>query len=196
MNRGGFPERARTAAPDPATTLRRRARELARRPADPLRAGELLEVLEFEVATERHAVELGQVREVQRLQALTPLPGTPAFVAGIMPVRGRIVPVYDLGAFLEIPERGRGDPRFVILVRHRELELGCLAGGALHVRALRRSELQAPPATLESRRTGYLAGITADGLVVLDLVRLLADPRILVDHRAEPTPSHDWRNPK
>ena len=78
--------------------LKARARALARESG----AGtvvQTIEVIEFLLAYERYAMELDHVREVFPLKEITPLPGTPPFVLGIINVRGQIVSVVDLKKF-------------------------------------------------------------------------------------------------
>src|SRR5690606_29897429 len=55
------------------------------------------EVLRFDVGDLRCAVPLSHVREVQRAVAVTPLPGAPEIIDGVIDVRGEVVPVIDLG---------------------------------------------------------------------------------------------------
>lgn len=170
---------------EPADILRRRARALARVPeAAPART-EVLEVLEFSVAPERYAVENRLVREVCPFKDLTPLPCTPAFVLGIVNVRGRLLPVLDLKKFFELPDQGVSDLHRVILVRSGEVELGLLADMMVGVRTIPTGSLQPSLPTLTGIREDYLQGVTAERLIVLDLARILADPRIVVHEEVE-----------
>src|SRR3989442_14010241 len=85
-----------TATPTEAekkATLKARAKALALELGTNVTEQVRIEVIEFVVAYEKYAVESSYVREVYPLKELTPLPGTPAFVLGIMNVRGQIVSV-------------------------------------------------------------------------------------------------------
>lgn len=165
--------------------LRARARALAR-PADHAPAVEtLLEVLEFGLADERYAVETSYLKEVNPLGDLTPLPFTPPFVLGIVNVRGRILPVLDIKKFFDLPERGLTDLHRIIIVHGHGLELGLLADVVVGVRSIPLDSLQPSLPTLSGIRGEYLKGVTADLLVVLDLDRILADPRIVVHEEVE-----------
>lgn len=165
---------------DPKEILRTRARALARTAAPP-EGGTVLEVVEFRLAHERYAVEGLHVQEVCTLGELTPLPCTPSFVRGIVNVRGRILPVLDLKRFFDLPEEGITDLHRIILVRRHDLELGLLADAVAGVQLLSKESLQTSLPTLTGIRSDYLKGVTADGLIVLDLARVLSDPRILVE---------------
>jgi purine-binding chemotaxis protein CheW len=159
--------------------LRARAQALAQAPR-PAPAGPMLELLEFRLASERYALESRYVQEVHPLRELTPLPCTPPFILGIVNVRGRILPVVDLKKFFDLPERGLTDLHRIILVRGHGLELGLLADVIVGVRSVAADSLQPSLPTLTGIRADYLKGVGEERLVVLDLDRLLSDPKIIV----------------
>jgi purine-binding chemotaxis protein CheW len=169
-----------SANPEVERILRARAQALAQAPRAAPAAGTMLELLEFRLASERYALESHHVQEVHPLRDLTPLPCTPPFILGIVNVRGRILPVLDLKKFFDLPERGLTDLHRIILVRGHGLELGLLADVIVGVRSVAADSLQPSLPTLTGIRADYLKGVSAERLVVLDLDRLLADPKIIV----------------
>ena len=171
-------------SPDDVEILRARARTLAR-PPEPAPAATLLDVLEFRLAQERYALEARYVREVYPLKDVTPLPCTPSFVIGIVNVRGRILPVLDLKKLFDLPEQGLTDLHRIILVEAHEVEFGLLADATVGVRSIPADTLQPSLPTLTGIRGEYLKGVTADRLVVLDVGRILADPKIIVHEEVE-----------
>lgn len=60
-------------------------------------------LLVFEVACQRYALPVNQVQEVLPLATLTPLPGAQAALAGILRLRGALLPVVDLRQRLGFP---------------------------------------------------------------------------------------------
>jgi CheW-like domain len=52
------------------------------------------------VLAEWYAIELASVREVLRRPAITPLPGAPPTVLGVLNVRGEVVPALDTAALV------------------------------------------------------------------------------------------------
>jgi purine-binding chemotaxis protein CheW len=163
-----------------ADILRERARLLARVDAQEDDSTSF-EVVEFKLATERYALETRHVQGVHPLRDLTPLPGTPPFVSGIVNLRGRILPVLDLKKFFDLPERGLTDLHRIILVRGGDLEFGILADQIVGVQRIAEARLVPKLATLEGLQSDYLKGVTDDHVVVLDFERIVADPRIVVD---------------
>jgi purine-binding chemotaxis protein CheW len=169
---------------DERQLLRARARVLARPRESAAAANASLEVLEFRLGRECYALETRHVREVYPLKDLTPLPCTPAFLLGIVNVRGRMTPVIDIKKFFDLPDTGLTDLHRIILV-HGNLELGFLADIAVGVRTILVDSLQTSLPTLTGIRADYLKGVTAERLVVLDLDRILADPKIMVHEEVE-----------
>lgn len=145
----------------------------------------MLELLEFRLARERYALESRHVQEVHPLRELTQLPGTPDFLLGIVNLRSRILPVLDLKKFFGLPEQGLTDLHRIILVRGNGLELGLLADVVVGVRSVPAQALQSSLPTLSGIRAEYLKGVTDERLVVLDLERILADPKIVVHEEVD-----------
>jgi purine-binding chemotaxis protein CheW len=166
--------------------LRARAKALARKPESQQATVAALEVIEFGLAHERYAIEAAYVREVRPLEDLTPLPGTPPFLAGIVNVRGRILPVIDIRKFFDLPEAGITDAHKIILVHAVEMELGILADTVVGVRSIPLDTIQSSLPTLTGLREDYLKGLTAERLVILDVARILLDRRIVVHDEVEP----------
>jgi purine-binding chemotaxis protein CheW len=160
--------------------LRERAQALARPQSSAPAPSTMLELLEFRLASERYALEIRHVQDVHPLRDLTPLPCTPPFVLGIVNVRGRILPVLDLKKFFELPEQGLTDLHRIILVQGNDLDFGLLADVIVGVRSVPAGALQPALPTLTGIRADYLKGIGEGGLVVLDLDRILSDPKIII----------------
>lgn len=172
--------------PDPEETLRvlkLRAHELAREPGK-AHAADRLEVVEFLLAHETYGVETRYVREVYPLEDLTPLPCTPAFVLGIVNLRGEILSVIDIKKFFDLPEKGLTDLNKVIVLQSETMVFGILADSIRGVRSIPVSAIQPSLPTLTGVREKYLKGVTGERTVILDAETLLADEQILVREHA------------
>jgi purine-binding chemotaxis protein CheW len=165
--------------------LRERSQELARDTRGNGEVEETVSVVEFDLAGERYGVALTHVREVSLLKELTPVPGTPEFVLGIINLRGEIRTVIDLKKFFELPSKGITELNKIIMLHADGTELGILADAILGVNTVPLSALQPTLPTLTGVRADYLRGVTHDRLVVLDAAKLLASDRIIVNEQPE-----------
>jgi purine-binding chemotaxis protein CheW len=171
-------------APEPEKRreiLHARARALAREPIPEAEPSAHIEILEFALAGERYAVDLGFVHEVYVLKELTPVPCAPDFVIGIVVARGRILSVIDLKKFFGLPDKGLTDLNKIVVLRNETMEFGLLADQIIGVHELPLAAIQPPLPTLTGVRADYLRGVTAERLVVLDARKLLEDETIVVE---------------
>jgi purine-binding chemotaxis protein CheW len=165
--------------------LQARAKQLASAPESQPIGQEWLELVEFQLANERYAIASNIVREVFPLREITPLPGLPPFVRGIINVRGHLWSVIDLKRFFDLPDKGITDLNKVILIANAGMELGILADVVFGICHIPVAAIQPALPTLTGIRAEYLQGLTADRLIVLDAVKILADPRIVVRDEVE-----------
>jgi purine-binding chemotaxis protein CheW len=175
----------RPTAEEKRAILKERAKALAREPKENEAAEAQLEIVEFLLDYERYGIESSYVREVHPLKELTPLPGTPPFVLGIINVRGRILSVVDIKKFFDLREKGLTDLNKVIILQSDEMEFGVLADVILGVRTIPLGELQPSLPTLTGIREDYLRGVTGERVVILDAEKLLSDPKMIVHQDVE-----------
>ncbi|ARU32181.1 chemotaxis protein CheW [Sulfuriferula sp. AH1] len=168
---------------DTQKTLQARAQALAREvlPAEAADAG--IEVIEFLLAHERYAIASECVREVYPLEELTPLPCTPAFVLGIINVRGEILSVIDIKKFFDLPEKGLTDLNKVIVLESADMRFGIVADVISGVRRIMRADIQSSLPTLTGIREDYLLGVTSERVVILDAGKLLSDEKLIVQEQ-------------
>jgi purine-binding chemotaxis protein CheW len=144
-----------------------------------------IELVEFLLAHEMYAFESMCVREVYPLKELTPLPGTPAFVSGIINVRGQVLTVIDLRRFFDLPIHGITDLNKVIILQSDEMHLGVLADAVAGIRSVPVRNIQATVPTLTGVRADYLRGVTDLRVIVLDASRILQDQKLIVHQEVE-----------
>jgi len=175
-------------SPSPEVTraiLAERARLLARVPAVPAGASEILSVMIFTLGNERYAVESRFLRGIVRVTDITPVPETPDFFAGVTNVRGEILALVDLRKLFGIAVTGLTDLSRIVVLGLERAELGLLADAVHEVMTLRRDALLEPPGPVAGIGPDTLLGVTEDALIVLDGEALLADPRLFVGLRAD-----------
>lgn len=143
-----------------------------------------MEVVEFALASERYAFESQTVREVVSINELTPVPCTPHFVLGIINLRGQILSVIDIKRLFGLPEKGITQLNKVIVLSTDDMEFGVLADEVTGSVRVRSSSIKTLP-TLTGIREEFLKGVTGEGLVVLDALKLLKEKSIVVREAVE-----------
>ena len=167
-------------ADETSRILHERALALAAEPGKTQTLDESIEVVEFLLAHESYAVESSYVREVYPLENLTLLPCTPAFVLGIVNIRGEILSIIDLKKFFDLPEKGLTDLNKVVVLESEAMVFGVLADAIVGTRRIPFAEIQPSLPTLTGVRDAYLKGVTPERTVILDAQKLLQDQGIVV----------------
>ena len=133
------------------------------------------EFLTFRLGDEEYAIDILQVREIRAREAVTAIAGSPAFVRGVINLRGTIVPIFDLRVKL-----GMGDPIdnavTIITARFGRL-LGLVVDAVTDVARIAASEIRPASAIGSVLPPPFVRGIAPVEqrmLVVLDLERLVA----------------------
>lgn len=134
----------------------------------------------FGLLTERYAIPVRRVREIIEYREMTAIPQTPAYVGGVINLRGIVVPVIDLGHKLGLAPCRPGRDTCIVIVElataNGELVLGVLADSAQDVIELPLWDIEPPPPFGAPVGLEYLQGVAkrSDGfLLLLDLERAL-----------------------
>jgi purine-binding chemotaxis protein CheW len=172
-----------------------RAARLARVPFQE-EEGESLQYIPLRFGQELYAIEVQYVAEIRPLGNLTRVPRVPAWVAGVVNLRGRIYSVVDLKQFLGVAgeaatEEGRQGTtrtedglRYLVVVETPALEVALLVDEVLPIQNVPVSQIGEALDRAQVARLEHVFGIVdlGDGnlMVILDLPVLLADKQFIV----------------
>ena len=158
--------------------LRARAQKLAVAPNDETKKKATLEVVRFRLGENIYAIEAQFVFATRWLHELTPVPGTPAAFLGITPHQGGVLPVVALDVLFGHDASGVRDLHRVLVVGASQPEIGRAAGKEIEVAWIDKDELFAGLDYGDGACGRIVAGVTQDGLTLLDGRALLEDERM------------------
>jgi len=147
------------------------------------------EFLSFELGDELYAVPIGKVREiVGGAPRLTPIPNAPAFLKGLISLRGDVLPLVDLRKEFGLPAPPYDKFTVVLVTEVASVPVGVVVDRVVDVLAFGPGEVHSPPSGLSVRvRTEFIRGLgqSLDRLVViLDLDSILTDDELGILRRA------------
>jgi chemotaxis signal transduction protein len=155
--------------------LRDRARTLALR--DETELGTATEALAaFTIGGHHIATPMAQVTRAATLRHLTEIPGGPPYLVGVTAVDGHVVSLLDLTVFLDLARHGVGDITGLLVVAVGTREIGLAAEQLLGVEDVPRRAISPLPGA--AGPLSRVARTVARDLLVLDVERLLDDPRL------------------
>ncbi len=132
--------------------------------------------LSFRVADEEYGVSLMDIREIIKARPVTEVPRMPRFVAGVLSLRGTIIPVFDLRLRLGFePGEPTGLER-IIIIKGDEGASGLLVDEVHQVVVLQSSAIKDAPQVLDGVDREFVMGIGRHGgrmLILLDLEKVM-----------------------
>ena len=134
------------------------------------------EFLTFRLGAEEYAIDILQVREIRAREPVTAIAGSPAFVRGVIHLRGAIVPIIDLRTKLGLPDVAENAVTIIIMLSGRVL--GVMVDAVSDVAQLAAGDIRPAPAVASALPARFIRGIApVEGrmLVVVDLARILSE---------------------
>ena len=135
--------------------------------------------LAFNLGKEEYAIPTSCVREIMGLQDITPVPQTPAYMRGVLNLRGRIIPIVDLRSKCGLPGIEYGAHACIIVVQVTTaagaVPMGLVVDGVLEVMTINKAEVENMPAFGDIAQE-YLLGVAK----CQDKVRVLLDINLLL----------------
>lgn len=133
--------------------------------------------ISFTIGGEEYGVDIIVIREIKGWTATTELPDAPAYMRGVIDLRGTIVPILDLRARFN---RGRSEPtpRHVIMVVAVGRQMaGLLVDAVADIITVSDADIKPVPEMERRSESSFLAGlVTVEGRLValLDLDHMFA----------------------
>lgn len=134
---------------------------------------DVLQLVSFNLGSEEFGVDIGMVQEIVRMPEITRVPRTPAFVEGVVNLRGKIIPVVDLRKRFRLPVGETTKSTRIIIVTMNGRTVGMIVDGVSEVRRISADSVEPTPEMVASAiDASYLKGIAKlEGrlLILLDL---------------------------
>jgi|SRR5215218_5380468 len=136
-----------------------------------------VQLVTFRIGGEEFGLDVFQVHEILRHQEPTPMPKAPAFVEGVLDVRGTLVPVVDLRKRFEVHELRYDDDTRIVLVDFGGERLGLVVDEVSEVMRVAETAVTPPPQYVKGLAAEFIRGIVRlDGrmVVLLELNQILS----------------------
>ncbi len=137
-----------------------------------------IQLVTFRLKDETYGINVMQVQEVLRVSEIAPVPGAPAYVLGMVNLRGNVVTVIDARIRFGLTITTPDDASRIVIIESDQQVVGILVDSVAEVVELRQSQIDAPPSIGSEDSARYIQGVASrdqDLLIVVDLNRLLSD---------------------
>lgn len=113
----------------------------------------------FIVEKQVYAAPVTSVLEVVPMLDISPVFQTPAFVLGVVNLRGTIVAMVDIRHFFGLPPTRIGERSRMVVLHSRGITCGIVVDGLAKVRDIPDAAVSSPPSTMEGASAEYLSGV-------------------------------------
>jgi purine-binding chemotaxis protein CheW len=134
-------------------------------------------VLTFALATESYGIDIAYVTEIIGLQKITPVPEMPAYVRGVINLRGRVIPVMDVRIRFGLPGKDPDPRTCIVVISVEDTDIGLLVDTVQEVLDIPATDI-APPPGLKGGERSFVEAMAK----VHDDVKILLDARALLFH--------------
>lgn len=117
------------------------------------------EFLSFRLGGEEYGIDILRVQEIRSYEAPTRIANAPAFIKGVVNLRGVIVPVVDLRLKLGLESADYNDFTVIIVLNVRGRVIGAVVDSVSDVLALGAEHIKPTPAMSGPVDSGYIIGI-------------------------------------
>ncbi len=130
------------------------------------------ELINFRIGPQEFCVDIMAVREIRGWTPTTPLPHAPAFIRGVVNLRGAVLPVVDLGVRLGLPPSEPTERHAIIVAQVGRQVIGLLVDAVSDILTVGDEAIQPPPDVASERVRAFVRGLLAIEGRLVSLVSL------------------------
>ena len=134
------------------------------------------EFLTFTLGDEEYGIDILKVQEIRGYDAVTRIANAPAFIKGVINMRGVIVPILDMRLKFNLGQVEYNEFTVVIILNVADRVVGIVVDGVSDVIALKREQIRPAPEFGALMDTAYIDGLTTldDRMVIMvDIEKLI-----------------------
>lgn len=135
------------------------------------------EFLTFTLGHEEYGMDILKVQEIRGYDAVTAIANTPAFIKGVINLRGIIVPIVDLRIKFNLGKVDYDQFTVVIILNLKHRVVGVVVDSVSDVLTLTPDQIKAAPTLSTALDTRYIMGLgTVDQrmLILVDIEKLMS----------------------
>ena len=135
------------------------------------------QIVGFNLGNEEFGVNIDEVREIIRMEQITKIPNTAAYIQGVINLRGGIIVVIDLAMKLGLASKSADKNTRIIVIEVGSNTIGMVVDSATEVLRLNGNQIEPAPAVITRKiDSDYIEGVGILNerlLILLDLAKVL-----------------------
>ena len=139
---------------------------------------DVLQCVTFELNGETYALDVMRVQEVLKVGEISPVPGAPEYVLGIINLRGKVVTVIDARLRLGLPYAEGTEASRIIVLEAAGQDVGIQVDSVAEVMQIPRADIDPSPSVGNEDSAQYIEGVGSreqELIIVVDIDKLLSE---------------------
>jgi len=130
---------------------------------------DIMQLVTFKLGNEEYAVDILKVHEINRMKEITRVPNTPAYVEGVINLRGKVIPVVNLRSKFSLTERENDIQSRIMIMDIQGITMGLVVDAVSEVLRIPSNIVEPTPQMASNISTEYIKGIAKleDRLIIL-----------------------------
>lgn len=140
-----------------------------------------IQIVCFKIGSEEYGIDILQVQEILKIPKVTKLPKSSRHILGVIDLRGRVIPIIDLGKKFGIIADLSNSSRAVV-VDIEGKQVGLAIDSVSHVIKVDSGEIEPPPPVVKGISGKYIIGIAklkTGFVVILDINQIFSSEEIM-----------------
>jgi purine-binding chemotaxis protein CheW len=137
----------------------------------------------FRLDGEDYAIAITKIQEIIVMKPITRIPQMPAFIEGLINLRGSVIPIINLRTLFGLPVRELDDETRTIIVNVGDRTIGYIVDEVTQVMRIAGEQIQPAPVTITAVSKQHIAGLARLEdrlLIILEIDRLLKPEELVV----------------
>ena len=138
--------------------------------------------LTFNLMEEYYGINVDRILQIIAIPDITKIPKTPAYVKGVINLRGKIIPVIDLRLRFKLPEQEYNDRTSIVIIKIKldknEIFIGIIVDKVIEVLDIHANEIEKTPTfgvELDTQFILAMAKVKNKVATLLDISKILTD---------------------
>ncbi len=113
----------------------------------------------FRLGEEEYGADIIKVTVIERMLNIARVPTTPAYIKGVINLRGDIIPVMDLRSRLGLPEKEEDDETRIIILDINKIIFGIIVDSVSEVLQLEEAKIESAAGIINDKNMDYINGV-------------------------------------
>jgi purine-binding chemotaxis protein CheW len=132
----------------------------------------LMQMVSFTIGGDEFGVDILRVQEINRVPVLTRMPQAPDYVAGVITLWGKVVPIVNLRRRFGLPPKAWDEDTRIIVVELARKQIGFIVDALQEIVRIPATLTEPPPSAFRGARGEYVTSVARLQDRLLNLVDL------------------------